>query len=43
MLFELTPRDLWTFLCVFVVVVVAACPPAARGSRVDPLTALRRD
>jgi putative ABC transport system permease protein len=47
MLFELTPLDPWTFLAVavmaLVVAVLAACPPAARASRVDPLAALRRD
>lgn len=47
MLFELTPLDPWTFLAVavmaLVVAVLAACPPAARASRVDPLAALRHD
>ncbi|MGE3490227.1 MAG: ADOP family duplicated permease [Vicinamibacterales bacterium] len=45
MLFELTPLDPWTFLAVaamaLVVAVLAAYPPAARASRVDPLVALR--
>ena len=47
MLFELTPLDPWTFLAVaamaLVVAVLAAYPPAARASRVDPLAALRHD
>jgi predicted permease len=47
MLFELTPLDSWTFLAVavmaLVVAVLAAYPPAARASRVDPLAALRHD
>ena len=47
MLFELTPLDPWTFVAVavmtLVVAVLAAYPPAARASRVDPLAALRHD
>jgi predicted permease len=47
MLFELTPLDPWTFLAVavmmLVVGVLAAYPPAARASRVDPVVALRHD
>jgi ABC-type antimicrobial peptide transport system permease subunit len=47
MLFELTPLDPWTFLAVagmaLVVAVLAAYPPAARASRVDPLAAMRHD
>jgi len=47
MLFELTPLDPWTFLAVAVMALVAAVlaayPPAARASRVDPLVALRHD
>ena len=47
MLFELTPLDPWTFLAVavmaLVVAVLAAYPPAARASRVDPVAALRHD
>ena len=47
MLFELTPLDPWTFLAVaamaLMVAVLAAYPPAARASRVDPLAALRHD
>lgn len=47
MLFELTPLDPWTFLAVavmaLVVAVLAAYPPAARASRIDPLAALRHD
>jgi hypothetical protein len=47
MLFELAPLDPWTFLAVgvmaLVVAVIAAYPPAARASRVDPLAALRHD
>jgi len=47
MLFELTPLDPWTFLAVagmaLGVAVLAAYPPAARASRVDPLAALRHD
>ena len=47
LLFELTPLDPWTFLAVaamaLVVAVLAAYPPAARASRVDPLAALRHD
>ena len=47
MLFELTPLDPWTFFAVavmaLVVAVLAAYPPAARASRVDPLAALRHD
>lgn len=45
MLFELTPLDPWTFLAVaamaLVLAVLAAYPPAARASRVDPVIALR--
>jgi putative ABC transport system permease protein len=47
MLFEVTPLDPWTFLAVgvmaLVVAVLAAYPPAARASRVDPIAALRHD
>jgi putative ABC transport system permease protein len=47
MLFELTPLDPWTFLAVaamaLVVALLAAYPPAARASRVDPLATLRHD
>lgn len=47
MLFELAPRDPWTFFAVavmaLVVAVLAAYPPAARASRVDPVVALRHD
>jgi ABC-type antimicrobial peptide transport system permease subunit len=47
MLFELTPLDPATFLAVatlfLVVGLMAACLPALRASRVDPLVALRHD
>jgi len=47
MLFELTPLDPPTFLAVamlfLVVGLMAACLPALRASRVDPLVALRHD
>ena len=47
MLFELTPLDPPTFLAVamlfLVVGLTAACLPALRASRVDPLVALRHD
>jgi predicted permease len=47
MLFELTPLDPSTFLAVamlfLVVGLMAACLPALRASRVDPLVALRHD
>jgi putative ABC transport system permease protein len=47
MLFELTPLDPPTFVAVGVLFVVvglmAACLPALRASRIDPLVALRHD
>jgi ABC-type antimicrobial peptide transport system permease subunit len=47
MLFELAPLDPPTFLAVAmlfpVVGLMAACLPALRASRVDPLVALRHD
>ena len=47
MLFELTPLDPPTFVAVAVLFLVvglmAACLPALRASRVDPLVALRHD
>lgn len=46
-LFELTPLDPATFVAVAVLFLVvglmAACLPALRASRVDPLVALRHD
>jgi ABC-type antimicrobial peptide transport system permease subunit len=47
MLFELTPLDPPTFVAVaglfLAVGLLAACLPALRASRVDPLVALRHD
>jgi putative ABC transport system permease protein len=47
MLFELRPLDPATFVAVamlfLVVGLMAACLPAFRASRVDPLVALRHD
>jgi ABC-type antimicrobial peptide transport system permease subunit len=46
-LFEVAPRDVWTYVIVCVVLAVAAALaavlPARRAARVDPLVALRAE